>query len=313
MNLARVEYYFSDFLSAMELDGGSISLREAKEDASVDEEEDGTDVPARLTFPPNVLVIGTVNIDETTHGFSPKVLDRANVIVFNDVDAQRFLEGRGEAAASTFRLANSQLEPGTLANREAAAADALARGNDTVAFTEPLVQVHELLKNHNLHFGYRVLQEMTTYVGLALEQVEGEEDEIARTAFDLQLVQKVLPKFNGGRELEQPLSQLLAFCLDGRPRKEVDAAAILKEAQARLAIEPASAPMDEPIPVAEVETASDETTPEPQGDESVASGGTGEIEPKTPPPAPVVYPRASRDLARMLTRLRLSGFVAFLE
>ena len=42
MNLARVEYYFSDFLSAMELDGGSISLREAKEETSVDEEEDGT-------------------------------------------------------------------------------------------------------------------------------------------------------------------------------------------------------------------------------------------------------------------------------
>jgi hypothetical protein len=205
MNLARVEYYFSDFLSAMELEGGTIVLRETATETGVDDEEVEADVPARLGLPPNVLVIGTVNIDETTHGFSPKVLDRANVIVFNEVDAQRFLEGRGEAAASTFRLATTELEPQTLASRDEAAAIAIARGKETVAFTEPLVQVHELLKAHNLHFGYRVIQEMTTYAGLALERVEGDEDEIAQTAFDLQLVQKVLPKFNGGRELEHPV------------------------------------------------------------------------------------------------------------
>jgi len=158
MNLARVEYYFSDFLSAMELHGGTISLRDSAAPSDVDEDEGDADVPALLPFPPNVLVIGTVNIDETTHAFSPKVLDRANVIVFNEVDAQRFLEGGGEAAASTFRLANAEPDPRDLADRSAAVATALARGKDAVAFTEPLVQVHELLKAHNLHFGYRVLQ-----------------------------------------------------------------------------------------------------------------------------------------------------------
>jgi hypothetical protein len=300
MNLARVEYYFSDFLSAMELRGGTISLRESSAPDDVDEDEADADVPARLPFPPNVLVIGTVNIDETTHAFSPKVLDRANVIVFNDVDAQRFLEGGGEAAASTFRLANAELDPHAFADREARRAAALSRGKDAVAFAEPLVQVHEMLKSHNLHFGYRVLQEMTAFAGLALEQVEGDEDEVARSAFDLQLTQKVLPKFNGGRELEIPLSHLLAFCLDGTPRKNVDSADVLTEARKRLSSESAPAPAEAGAPETDAHT---EPPVDAGDDESTESAAL----------APATYPRAARELARMLTRLRVSGFVAFLE
>jgi hypothetical protein len=313
MNLARVEYYFSDVLSAMEIDGGTISLREAAAERGVDDEEVEADVPARLALPPNVLVIGTVNIDETTHGFSPKVLDRANVIVFNDVDAQRFLEGRGEAAASTFRLAAAELEPRSLVRREEAVTTALARGTETVAFTEPLVQVHELLKNHNLHFGYRVIQEMTTYAGLALEGVEGDEDEIARTAFDLQLVQKVLPKFNGGRELERPLAQLLAFCLDGAPRKNVDAETVLQEAWTRLRVEASFVGTEALAADAEQARAgATDESPVSEGD-APASGGPDEAQAEVASPSPAMYPRASRELARMLTRLRISGFVSYLE
>jgi hypothetical protein len=295
MNLARVEYYFSDFLSAMELHGGTISLRESNAIDSVGDEGDG-DVPARLPFPPNVLVIGTVNIDETTHAFSPKVLDRANVIVFNDVDVQQFLGEAGESAASTFRLARAELDPTVLADREARNVAALATGRNAVAFTEPLVQLHELLRSFDLHFGYRVLKEMTTFAGLALELVAGDEDETARTAFDLQLVQKVLPKINGGRELELPLSHLLAFCLDGTPRKAVDSAAVLSEARDRLAMV---------LPVVEHE----QTPAEPEPDEESSKLE----EPDVVAPTPPVYARATRELVRMLDRLRTNGFVSFLE
>lgn len=240
MNLARVEYYFSDFLSAMELSGGTISLRESGDPAGIPEDDDG-DVPVRLALPPNVVFIGTVNIDETTHAFSPKVLDRANVIVFNEVDVGRFLEGGGEPASSTFRLVDGSVEPGDLVDRASRAAAALARGKASPDFVQALASVHELLEKHNLHFGYRVLNEVTTFVGHALERV-GDTEEVAREAFDLQLVQKVLPKLNGGRELQAPLTELLALCLDG-----------------------------------------------------------------------AAFPRAARELARMLTRLEHTGFVAFLE
>ncbi|MBS3753203.1 MAG: DUF3578 domain-containing protein, partial [Anaerolineales bacterium] len=74
MNLSHVERYFADFLSAME-SGESIPLHENSEDWQ-------DDVPAEIDVPENLFVIGTVNIDETTYMFSPKVLDRAQVIEF---------------------------------------------------------------------------------------------------------------------------------------------------------------------------------------------------------------------------------------
>lgn len=73
MNLSHVERYFADFLSVME----------SKEDIPLYAE--GTvqnGVPAKLNVPSNLFIIGTVNIDETTNMFSPKVLDRANTIEF---------------------------------------------------------------------------------------------------------------------------------------------------------------------------------------------------------------------------------------
>lgn len=68
MNLARVEYYFARFLSVMETRarGGVATIELAP----------GDDVP----LPPTLRFVGTVNVDETTHGFADKVLDRAQLI-----------------------------------------------------------------------------------------------------------------------------------------------------------------------------------------------------------------------------------------
>jgi 5-methylcytosine-specific restriction protein B len=78
MNLSHVERYFADFLSAMELGDkeGAIKLHAA----GLAKSREGLDVPGQIDFPQNLFVIGTVNIDETTYMFSPKVLDRANVL-----------------------------------------------------------------------------------------------------------------------------------------------------------------------------------------------------------------------------------------
>jgi len=73
MNLSHVERYFADFLSVME-SKGEISL--------FAEGTVNNGVPAKLILPSNLFIIGTVNIDETTYMFSPKVLDRANAIEF---------------------------------------------------------------------------------------------------------------------------------------------------------------------------------------------------------------------------------------
>ena len=75
MNLSHVERYFADFLSVME----------SQEHIPLHPETEmwkGCRVPGKVSLPPNLFIVGTVNIDETTYMFSPKVLDRANVIEF---------------------------------------------------------------------------------------------------------------------------------------------------------------------------------------------------------------------------------------
>ena len=91
MNLARVEYYFADLLSVLESgreDDGFT--REPIRLHNVDEVERDQDIPKEIRLPPNIYIIGTVNIDETTYMFSPKVLDRAFVIEFHDVDMDNY-------------------------------------------------------------------------------------------------------------------------------------------------------------------------------------------------------------------------------
>ncbi len=86
MNLAHVEYYFADLLSIIESgrddDGWSREpIRLTYPDAKTDNPP-----PHEIHLPPNLYIIGTVNMDETTHAFSPKVLDRAFTIELTDVD-----------------------------------------------------------------------------------------------------------------------------------------------------------------------------------------------------------------------------------
>lgn len=84
MNLARVEYYFAKFLSAME-------LRTRSTDATIEL------APGDLVqLPPSLKFVGTVNVDETTHGFADKVYDRSQLIemTIDRAAVERHLEGR---------------------------------------------------------------------------------------------------------------------------------------------------------------------------------------------------------------------------
>lgn len=239
MNLARVEYYFSDFLSALE-SGEPLSLMspgEADEDTANQENADA-ELPAELEIPPNISFIGTVNVDETTHPFSPKVLDRANVIEFNDVDVERALGHGDESPDAGLRLMKGTLDPAWLCADETAALGAKTIAHDSEEFTSALEDVHAILAVSDLHFGYRVINEISAFVGHALDKTDGDAAEIARVAFDLQLRQKVIPKLSGGRELEEPLARLLQFCLDGERRGAVEIEAVRSAARARL--DPAS-------------------------------------------------------------------------
>ncbi|MDZ7795200.1 MAG: hypothetical protein U5P10_16375 [Spirochaetia bacterium] len=91
MNLSKVEYYFSDVLSVMESKylndkGESVQEPVTLHSNPVEADDSLIEEVEKIYIPDNLYITGTVNIDETTYMFSPKVLDRANVLEFNEVD-----------------------------------------------------------------------------------------------------------------------------------------------------------------------------------------------------------------------------------
>jgi 5-methylcytosine-specific restriction endonuclease McrBC GTP-binding regulatory subunit McrB len=215
MNLARVEHYFADLLSVLE--SGRDDNGWTKETLRFGLQDDGEDdLPEPLNLPPNLYIIGTVNMDETTHAFSPKVLDRAFTLEFNHVDFSTY--GRqANREVATFSDAerhqllldfrgNGRQDPKTLIH-------AFLDDNDWVR-TE-LQQLNHALQPSNLHFGYRVFDEIVLFLVRATQNGLFAGDGDQRHAFDAAVLMKVLPKFHGSRaRLEKPLYALLAWCLN---------------------------------------------------------------------------------------------------
>jgi len=201
MNLSHVERYFADFLSAME-SGEAIPLHNAN-NAIIE------NVPEKLTIPDNVYVIGTVNVDETTYMFSPKVLDRANVIEFivTEEDLSEFinhpkkpelyqLEGLGSNMAASF-VSLSGEENNQFPNNG--------------FLNEKLPAFFRTLKNEGSEFGYRTTYEIYRFFNIFKEIVENSQDE---TILDFAVLQKLLPKIHGSRKKLVPLLDVLAvLCL----------------------------------------------------------------------------------------------------
>lgn len=185
MNLARVEYYFSDVLSAIET-GEDLQLHSSGVPL---EGSTGTSIPAALPLPPNLYIAGTINIDETTSPVSNKVLDRAIVIDMSAVDLNGFLDG--------------------LESREPALKDA------RVACEAHLLAAQAVMAAHGLGFGYRVAEEVVRYRAFAAVHLKAD---IAGVTDDL-MVQKVLVKLRGG-ERQRALLTGLAKALDGLPRSQ---------------------------------------------------------------------------------------------
>ncbi|WP_456394816.1 hypothetical protein [Thermococcus sp.] len=236
MNLAHVEYYFADFLSVLESGRGEDGFtREGIKLHDVDEVETFDGIPKELHLPPNLYIIGTVNMDETTYSFSPKVLDRAFTIEFHDVGLDGYppektelppeeLEKlrndilndlrRGGKFLTVYKKGENNQEKGDIEE----ALEELKNANNG-KYWEILKQLNSALKPYDLHFGYRVVDEIALFFQNAEESWEkkivefNDEDEI----FDLALLMKVLPKFHGNRKkLEKPLLIALKMAKEGK-------------------------------------------------------------------------------------------------
>ena len=201
MNLSIVERYFADFLSVME---------SKKEIPLFPKGSVNNGVPASLGIPENLFIIGTVNIDETTNMFSPKVLDRANTIEFRvtSQEMQAFLNsaseidmealtGKGAASAYSF------LKMAT--NKWSSPADI-----DTIK--ETLIQFFDELKKTGAEFGYRSAVEILRLIH-HLSVLDN--SLTTNEKMDIAIMQKLLPKLHGSRRKICPILETLGgFCLE---------------------------------------------------------------------------------------------------
>ena len=186
MNLARVEYYLSDFLSIIETrhrTGNGIVTDEIILDKTAEEKY------GKVILPDNLYVIGTVNMDETTFPFSKKVLDRANTIEFSYVDLiPEFDEEYDSVDAIPQKNDFLVTEYLTLKS------DVDVEDKDLIIqICQELQDINETLKQANAHVGYRVRDEIVFYM-LNNNDADLLKDE---EAFDFEIMQKILPRIQG--------------------------------------------------------------------------------------------------------------------
>ncbi len=191
MNLAPVEEYFAEFLSAIESrafeDGkyatdpiikpfnsfgkemGDEMIRSLNESLglSLSEELSNQFKEKGLSLPNNLLVVGTVNMDETTYSFSRKVLDRAMSIEMNDVNYDNFLADSTDeelkSMLSKFKNIND-----LLVNRHIEAKDVVVSlGKDAETVIGYLKKINTLLEGTPFKLGYRAANEALIYVAAA--------------------------------------------------------------------------------------------------------------------------------------------------
>ena len=207
MNLAHVERYFADVLSGME--SGMPCIPDLLQDGDgCWRIRDSANKTKTVPFPKNLWIVGTVNVDETTYMFSPKVLDRANTFEFRVHSSELSVDAIKPLACAH---GDPELIRGLLSIAQDDEWHRERLGERSTDLTARLRQLHELLSRYNLEFGHRVFYEAMRFAALAEEAgIKG-----MNAAMDRIVMQKVLPRLHGSRRrLELPLLALAQFCRD---------------------------------------------------------------------------------------------------
>jgi hypothetical protein len=208
MNLSHVERYFADFLSSME-SGEALKLHDY--DGGL--KADGSDliIPREVEWPRNLFLIGTVNIDETTYMFSPKVLDRAHVIEFK-VRWDEIKTGLSFPPAKA--LASWSAEQTRNFTNIALDDQKVLKKADQESLEEVLSGAYGCLDGTRYNFAHRTARECLNYVAAAqrLSEAKLVEHLEIKGLIDLAILQKALPKLNGSvGSLTETLNKLSEF------------------------------------------------------------------------------------------------------
>jgi len=211
MNLAKVEHYFSQFLSVLEREAKDrvIHLYNEKLNGRVYNQND---YHPTLTLGENLLFVGTVNLDESTFQFSDKVLDRANVITLDlspfedirksienykakiieekqnkDEDKQKKDSNEGETVVEALQTYNKMKSMKKSSNNDVLSAEEV----------EILWNINLEMQNANkqIGVGYRIIVQIENYIA----NLPNTDFLDRRVAFDLQITQRIFTKLRGSQ------------------------------------------------------------------------------------------------------------------
>lgn len=226
MNLACVEYYFAEILSCIEdrkpkesggfQSGILLSLQLNESHAEWNEQ----------TIPANLAIVGTVNMDESTHGFSRKVLDRAFTIELSEVDLDWSPDGPAKSAKVDrvkWPVAFWHTRATRLSELNNLSASSIALIQSSI---DLLKRINECLTCSQLQVGYRTRDEMILFL-LNADEVRSAfrtRDGQPVDPLDLVLSMKILPRIVGGSNaIRRTLLGLLGITIQGQPYNDEDA------------------------------------------------------------------------------------------
>ncbi|HFM7651452.1 TPA: McrB family protein, partial [Enterococcus faecium] len=188
MNLARVEHYFSQFLSVLEMEPNTRKIKLYNEDLE-NKLYNSSTYPSTIEVGQNILFVGTINTDESTHQFSDKVLDRSNIISLELVPFHEISEVNDYIQSDQKK--RNQLKYDDFKN--------FKNSNPTNGLTqkekEMFWKLHLAInsKDKNIGIGWRILKQIDEY----LKNLPVQNDLSRKEAIDIQLVQRVLSKIRG--------------------------------------------------------------------------------------------------------------------
>jgi len=228
MNLARVEHYLAEILSRIEdrreAPSGGFESRPILTQKLADKDKFWEE----YVLPPNLAIVGTVNMDESAHGFSRKVLDRAFTIELSDIDLEKWESSKSQGAESIKWPVNKwyplAIQPGKLKNPSE---------GDRIKIKEvidALTEINGILVNAQLQVGYRTRDEIIMFV-LHAQEFTSHFDSGNLKPLDLALQMKILPRIVGGSSpIRHVVLSLLGWAYNGQPfQSEEDAQSLLDE------------------------------------------------------------------------------------
>jgi hypothetical protein len=171
-----------------------------------------------LTIPENVFIVGTVNMDDTTHQFSRKVIDRAMTIEMNGGNLADIFSDKDELVYAEQPLTMDNLQAKYVSAKEVLTLCSTVKDNEDIrnyiigngeeGLPQRLEEINKVLNGTPFTVSYRVMNELTIYLAVLLDQAK-EKEEVTldsfkgyvETAIDKILLMKILPRVEGDDEM----------------------------------------------------------------------------------------------------------------